>query len=81
MHENRQPRIGIEVGDDNTDWCFCSKCFNDSSIIELFCCLSPKILPDEKLENKKCITDTDTFKTICLNKNVLVVALESCNDR
>ena len=80
VRENRQPQIGIDVGDDNTDWCFCSKCVNDSSITELVCCLSPKISSDENFENKVCITETDTFKTICLNKNVLEVALESWND-
>ena len=49
-------------------------------IKENVCCRNPKILPDEKFAGCICITETCSFSSICLNKDVLEVALEGWND-
>lgn len=69
-----------EIDDGNMDWCCCLMCSHDTSIVEKVCCKSPKILSDEQFGNESCITGTATFHSICLDKDVLEVALEGWND-
>lgn len=70
----------MNEGNSSIDWCYCSICAYDESIYEDVCCRNPKILPNEKFAGHICITNTSSFSSICLNKDVLEVALEGWND-
>ena len=67
-------------GNTTIDWCNCDTCAYNESINENICCRNPKILSDEKFAGCICITETSSFASICLNKDVLEVALEGWND-
>ena len=60
---------------DNTSWCSCTKCLPMPRAVECICCHElPEVV--EGLEGSDgCITCLETFKTFCLNKDVLYTAL------
>ena len=43
--------------------------------IERKCCKSSLEIIDRKFEDCECILDTDGFRDVCMNKNVLEAAL------
>ena len=72
--DQRQPET------EEINWCCCTMCFDDKLIIEKVCCKSPKILSDDTFADECCVTKTGSFQSICLNKDVLQVALSEWND-
>ena len=63
----------IEQPDDN--WCTCENCVPIPNIPERLRCQSTSEIIGGKIDNKKCISLTDAFHDVCLNKNVLEAAL------
>jgi len=65
-HDSSVNRIG------NTGWCKCEKCEKETREIDCLCCQEVAAL-NLKFDISKmdCITDSDEFKTLCLNKAVL----------
>ena len=59
----------------NTSWCSCAKCVAIPRAIECTCCRElPEV--DERLEESdSCVTTSEAFKTVCLDKDVLYTAL------
>jgi len=64
-NENTAERIG------NLVWCSCSQCSIEKREIDCLCCHEVSAVSEEQFDGKQCITFTDEFKTICLNKTVL----------
>ena len=59
----------------NTSWCSCAKCLPMPRAVECICCreLSEVV---ERLEGSDgCVTCLETFKIVCLDKDVLYTAL------
>ena len=59
----------------NTSWCSCVKCLPMPRAVECICCreLSEVV---ERLEGSDgCVTCLETFKTVCLDKDVLYTVL------
>ena len=44
------------------------------------CCWNPKNFDDDIFDGKQCITETDAFESVCLNKYVLQAAIGTWND-
>ena len=64
----------IEQSDEN--WCTCENCVPMPNIRGRLCCQSTsEEIIGGKIDNKKCISLTDAFHDVCLNKNVLESAL------
>ena len=57
-------------------WYTCGKCVITFSMAleEYKCCRESASLLSEKLEGKKCITDNNYFKILCLNRTILETA-------
>ena len=63
-----------------TEWCLCRKCQPIESETESSCFLDTNEVPDDYFEEKKCITSSEGFNTVCLSKIVLKTALSAIND-
>ena len=57
--------------------CQCENCIEMTNIEERVCCQSSAEIIGDKVGNNKCISLTDGFRDVCLNKNVLEAALGS----
>ena len=51
-------------------WCICQHCVKDVQIVEKVC-KNPSILPIEKFNEFDCITQSEAFANVCLNKDAL----------
>lgn len=58
----------------NTDWCQCGQCTTMSSITECICCVEITHL-QHKIQRITCVTENPSFNTVCINQDVLEVAL------
>ena len=56
---------------DDMSWCLCGHCVHDTHIEEKICCKNPLILPEEKFNGFDCITQSEAFRNVCLDKDVL----------
>ena len=56
------------------DWCSCAKYMPVSSGIECCCCREVEAV-EERLTEENCITNSEQFKIVCLNKEVLYTML------
>ena len=61
-------------------WCVGEKCKEDFTINENVCCRNPNIFEDDVFDGKTCITESDAFDSVCLNRFVLQAALGTWND-
>ena len=63
---------GNEVRDKETSvdvsWFECKKCSPMETEIERKCCKSSLEIIDRKFEDCECISDTDGFRDVCMNK-------------
>ena len=58
------------------NWRTCENCVHMQNIPERLCCQSTsEVIIGGKIDTKKCISLTDAFHDVCLNKNVLEAAL------
>ena len=59
----------------NTSWCACAKCLRMPRAVGCICCceLSEVVERVEGIDG--CVTCLETFKTVCLDKDVLYTAL------
>ena len=59
----------------NTSWCSCAKCLTMPRAVECICCRELAEV-EECLEGSDgCVMCLETFKTVCLDKDVLYTAL------
>ena len=73
-HDGGDEPLIIEQSDEN--WCTCENCVHVPNIPERLCFQSTsEEIIGGKIDNKKCISLTDAFHDVCLNKNVLETAL------
>ena len=65
----------------STSWCECAKCAPMPSDIKCQCCKEMEGVVEHVAENEShlCITDHEQFKVVCLNKNILYIALVMMN--
>ncbi|XP_037508896.1 uncharacterized protein LOC119385550 [Rhipicephalus sanguineus] len=68
-----QPATFTRVG--NMDWCSCTRCVPMKNEEDCCCCLEIRQIRDRQ-KHPRCITTTKKFKSVCLNKDVLEVALQ-----
>ena len=59
----------------NEKWCTCEKCADELDVPQRLCCQSTTQIIGKKFLDKKCISETDAFEDVCLNRNVLEAAL------
>jgi hypothetical protein len=68
----------------NTNWCTCGNCVDMNSIVECYCCCESEHVDrkrDELVANHTemhgdiCITTMERFQTLCLDRDVLEIAL------
>ena len=64
---------------DKREWCYCKKCEQSDVIKEKVCCLNPKVFENNVFENHLCITETEAFASVCLNRFVLQAAIGTWN--
>ena len=55
----------------NLLWCDCSKCSIEEREIDCLCCHEVSAISEEQFSGNVCITNSEEFKIICLNKAVL----------
>ena len=53
------------------EWCQCGTCKKEIREINCLCCQEVAVISDDKYESQKCITLSQQFKTLCLEKLVL----------
>ena len=68
----------------NKEWCQCGTCKKEIREINCLCCQEVAAISVDKFESQKCITLSQQFKTLCLEKlvlkNVLVGLHETWGD-
>ena len=68
----------------NKEWCQCGTCKKEIREIDCLCCQEVATISVDKFESQKCITLSQQFKTLCLEKlvlkNVLVGLHETWGD-
>lgn len=64
---------------ESIEWCNSSHCVFHPEM-ESICCKNPMILPGEKFQEANCIIETDAFKKVCLDRDVLQTATGSWQD-
>lgn len=79
------PEIGIsEDRRNSTDWCSCGNCDAMPSHLECVCCQEMDVLKHKLTlrvdTGTQCITTSDTFKAVCLDRDVLDVSLLMMKD-
>ena len=72
--DGNEPLVIADPGD---DWCRCENCIQMTNTPERICCQASSEIIAEKVESHKCISHTDGFRDVCLNRNVLEAALGS----
>ena len=60
---------------DNTSWCSCMKCLPMPHGVECICCRKLSEVVEHLEGSDGCITCLETFKTVCLDKDVIYTAL------
>ena len=70
--DGNEPLVIADPGD---DWCRCENCIQMTNIPERICCKASSEIIADKVESQKCISLTDGFRDVCLNRNVLEAAL------
>ena len=55
----------------NKEWSQCGTCKKEIREIDCLCCQKVAAISDDKFESQKCITLSQQFKTLCLEKLVL----------
>ena len=58
---------------ENLHWCSCSNCCIMRTLVDWKCCKECETIR-EKLGGVSCITDSEEFETLCINKCVLKTA-------
>ena len=69
--DKSEQHVESESSVNSMDWCICKHCSLDRNITDKICCRNPMILPDDKFTDVDCITETETFNFVCLNKEIL----------
>ena len=66
----------------NVDWCSCDGCRIMSTVEESLCCREnePTVSKMESMQHLSCITLSERFGTLCLNQDVLTLALMTIHD-
>ena len=59
----------------NTSWCSCAKCLPMPRAVECICCRELSEVVECLEGSDGCVTCLETFKTVCLDKDVLYTAL------
>ena len=54
-----------------TNWCKWGHCKKEVREIDCLCCQEVDTISEEKFEGQNCVTQSEQFKTLCLNKFVL----------
>ena len=67
----------LVIADPGEDWCRCKNCIQMTNTRERICCQASSEIIAEKVESHKCISLTDGFRDVCLNRNVFEAALGS----
>ena len=81
MESNKsEQHVESESSMNSMDWCLCKHCSLDRNITDKICCLNPMILPDNKFTDVDCITETETFNLVCLNKEILRTSVATWNE-
>ena len=62
----------------NKEWWQCGTCKKEIREIDCLCCQEVAAISDDKFESQKCITLSQQFKTLCLEKLVLKMFLLAC---
>lgn len=70
---NRDNEENISIKNTNEGLCKCGSCVVMQNAFEQVCCKSSEII-QEKIGDNDCITKTEGFQVVCLNKNVLDAA-------
>ena len=63
----------------NTSWCSCVKCLPVPSAVECICCRELSQVVERLEGSDRCVTCLETFKTVCLDKDVLYTVLVIMN--
>ena len=63
----------------NTNWCACGHCRAMETETESFCCRDRKEATEYYFEGRKCITESEDFRMVCLSKPELDTALSVFN--
>ncbi len=58
----------------NTNWCTCGRCSHTHSLHESYCCAEHEHIT-VKLDGDRCITNTERFRCLCLDQDVLRISL------
>lgn len=80
MATNSRQEDDSAIYDSDMSWCLCSHCIHGQNIEEKICCKNPLILPNAKFNESDCITLTEVFNNVCLNKDVLQAAMGAWRD-
>ena len=59
----------------NTSWCSCAKCLPMPRAVECICCRELSEVAERLEGSDGCVTCLETFKIVCLDKDVLYTAL------
>ena len=59
----------------NTSWCSCAKCLPMPRTVECICCHGLLEVVECLKGSDGCVTCLETFKTVCLDKDVLYTVL------
>ena len=76
--ESQSQRVKERTG--NTTWCECCKCKAEKR--EIDCLYCQEVASNKKFDKLavKCITETEEFRTLCINKAVLDTVLTGLHD-
>ena len=58
----------LVIADPGEDWRRCENCIQMRNTWERICCQASSEIIAEKVESHKCISLTDGFRDVCLNK-------------
>ena len=66
----------------NMDWCSCERCQIMPTVEESLCCRGnePAVSKMEAMQHQSCITLSERFGTLCLDQDVLTLALMTIHD-
>ena len=78
--DKSEQHVESESSMNSMDWCICKHCSLDRNITDKICCRNPMILPDDKFTDVYCITETETFILVCLNKEILRTSMATWNE-
>ena len=78
--DKSEQHVESERSMNSMDWCICKHCSLDRNITDKIFCRNPMIRPDDKFTDVDCITETETFNLVCLNKEILRTSMATWNE-